>query len=232
MDACARCAVRESAICHSLSDEKLEEFSRRSRRQSISRGQTLMWEGDESMLVGNVIDGVFKLSTSTWDGHDQTLGIAYSSDFIGRPFGPKSHQSVTALTDAEVCTFTRSDFDSFAKQNPGLEHKLLERTLLDLDHARQWMMLLGRMSAVERVATFLLDMASRLAEESNDGEESAPGRFELPFGRQDIADLLGLTIETVSRQITKLRDDGVIDTPGKRMIAILDRTGLEECAGC
>ena len=120
MDACSHCAVRESAICHSLSDDKLDELSRRGRRQSVSRGQTLVWEGDESMLVGNVVDGVLKLSTSTLDGRDQTLGIAYPSDFIGRPFGPKSYQSVTALTDAEVCTFTRSDFDSFAQRNPGL----------------------------------------------------------------------------------------------------------------
>jgi CRP/FNR family transcriptional regulator, anaerobic regulatory protein len=231
MDACAHCAVRESAICHALPDLDLDELSRHGRRQSVSRGQTLLWEGDDSLLVGNVIEGVFKLSNSTWDGRDQTLGIAYPSDFIGRPFGAKSYQSVTALTDAKVCTFARSDFDRFAQRNPGLEHKLLQRTLTDLDNARHWMLLLGRKSATERVATFLLEAASRLSDEPGDGEEGAPVPFELPFGRQDIADLLGLTIETVSRQITRLRGEGLIDTPGKRAIVILDRAGLEACAG-
>lgn len=229
MDACSHCAVRESAICHALTDETLEEFSRRGRRQSVGRGQTLMWEGDDSLLVGNVIGGVLKLSTSTIDGRDQTLGIAYPSDFIGRPFGPRSYQSVTALTDAEVCTFARSDFDGFARRNPDLEHKLLQRTLVDLDRAREWMLLLARKNATERLATFLLEMASRLADESAD--DFGRLEFKLPFGRQDIADLLGLTIETVSRQITKLRLEGVIETPTTRTIAIIDREALEACAG-
>ena len=227
MDACANCAVRESAICHTLSDEKLEELTRYGHRHDVKRGQTLLWEGEDSLLVGNVIEGVLKLSASTWHGCDQTLGIAYPSDFIGRPFGSKSAQSVTALTDAKVCTFTRGDFDAMAQRNPSLEHGLLERTLADLDHARRWMLLLGQKSAIERVASFLLEMASRLAPD-DDGE--GPIVFELPFGRQEIAEVLGLTIETVSRQITKLRGEGLIDTPSKREIAILDREGLEASA--
>jgi CRP/FNR family transcriptional regulator len=228
MDECAHCAVRESAICHALPEGGLEELSRVGRRQSVKRGQTLLWEGEDSLLVGNVIEGVLKLSAATWDGSEQTLGIAYPSDFVGRPFGGKSQQSVTALTDSKVCTFARADFDAIARRNPGLEHSLLQRTLSDLDHARRWMLLLGQKSAVERVASFLLEMASRL---SGDGED-ASGRtvFELPFGRQEIAEVLGLTIETVSRQITRLRSEGLIETPGKRMIAILDRAALEACA--
>ncbi|SFG17851.1 CRP/FNR family transcriptional regulator, anaerobic regulatory protein [Novosphingobium sp. CF614] len=230
MDACAHCAVRESAICHSLSDDKLEELSRFGRRQNVRRGQTLMWEDEESLLVGNVIDGVLKLSASSRNGCDQTLGIAYPSDFIGRPFGRRSYQSVTALTDAQVCTFTRADFDAVAQRNPGLEHKLLQRTLADLDHARQWMVLLGQKSAVERVATFLLEMGSRLGQAGDDDGARGPIEFELPFGRQDIAEVLGLTIETVSRQITKLRGEGLIDTPTKRKVVIRDREALEACA--
>lgn len=231
MEACAQCAVRESAICHALTDERLEELSRHGRRQSIRRGQTLFWEDEESLLVGNVIGGVLKLSASTRDGCDQTLGIAYPSDFIGRPFGRKTQQSVTALTDAEVCTFLRSDFDAIAQRQPALEHKLLQRTLAELDHARRWMVLLGQKSALERVASFLLEMAQRLAGEDMDEDDDEPIVFDLPFGRQEIAEVLGLTIETVSRQMTKLRGRGVIETPGKRAIVILDREALETCAG-
>lgn len=231
MEACAQCVVRESAICHALTDEKLEELSRHGRRQTVRRGQTLLWEDEESLLVGNVIDGVLKLSASTRDGHDQTLGIAYPSDFIGRPFGRKTQQSVTALTDAEVCTFLRADFDAIAQQQPALEHKLLQRTLAELDHARRWMVLLGQKSAIERVSAFLLEMASRLTPEEHEKAGGGPIAFDLPFGRQEIAEVLGLTVETVSRQITKLRNRGVIATPGKRAIVIRDRQALENSAG-
>src|SRR6218665_2253224 len=129
MNACADCSVRERAICQSLCEADLDELNRLGRQQTIDRGQTLQWQGDDSMLVGNVIDGVLKLSSSSVDGHEQTLGIIFPSDFIGRPFGQKSNHSIVALTDAKVCTFPRSAFDEFARGHPDLEHRLLERTL-------------------------------------------------------------------------------------------------------
>jgi CRP/FNR family transcriptional regulator, anaerobic regulatory protein len=227
MNACTTCTVREKAICQSLCDADLDAMSQMGRRHTIARGEALMWQGDKAMVVGNVIEGVLKMTTSTADGRDQTLGIVYPSDFIGRPFGSKSSHSVVALSDARVCTFPRAAFDRFAQGHPELEHKLLQRTLTELDRSRQWMVLLGRKSASERVAAFLLDMARRLGTEDSDGHVV----FELPFGRQDIADLLGLTIETVSRQITKLREDRMIATPDRRGIIVLDRQWLEDCAG-
>ncbi|RYE51696.1 MAG: Crp/Fnr family transcriptional regulator, partial [Rhizobiaceae bacterium] len=154
MTACADCSVREKAICQSLCEADLEELNRLGRRQTIARGQTLQWQGDDSLLVGNVIDGVLKLSSSSIDGRDQTLGIMFPSDFIGRPFGQKSDHSIVALTDARICTFPRSAFDDFARDHPELEHRLLQRTLTELDRTRQWMVLLGRKSATERVAAF------------------------------------------------------------------------------
>ena len=236
MNTCADCSVRERAICQSLCESDLEALNRIGRRQTIERGQTLQWQGDDSLLVGNVIDGVLKLSSSSVDGRDQTLGIMFASDFIGRPFGKTTDHSIVALTDAKICTFPRAAFDDFARDHPGLEHRLLQRTLTELDRTRQWMMLLGRKSATERVSAFLLEMADRLADNDNggdnDGENDAgPLRFALPFGRQEIGELLGLTIETVSRQITRLREEGVIDTPDRRSIVVLDRDALEACAG-
>lgn len=231
MNSCAECSVRETAICQSLSSDSLEELSRKGRHRTIERGEAVLWQGDESVLVGNVIEGVLKLAVSTADGREQTLGIVFPSDFIGRPFGPTTPHSVVALTDARICTFPRSAFDDFACEHPELEHKLLRRTLTELDRTRQWMLLLGRKSAAERVAAFLLKMGLRLAPRCKDRSGRTSLRFELPFGRQDIADLLGLTIETVSRQITRLRDRGVIDTPNRRSVIVLDIEGLEALAG-
>jgi CRP/FNR family transcriptional regulator, anaerobic regulatory protein len=227
MNTCAQCSVRETAICRSLSPCQLDALNCLGQHRLIERGHTVMWEGDPSLLVGNIIEGVLKLSASTADGRDQTLGIMFPADFIGRPFGVTSSHSITALTDAKICTFTRTEFDHFARDHHALEHALLARTLDELDRTRQWMVLLARKSAGERVAAFLLDMAARLARHAPDGK---PVRFELPFGRQDMADLLGLTIETVSRQMTRLRDAGVIATPSRRAVVILDKAALEACA--
>jgi CRP/FNR family transcriptional regulator len=231
MNTCAQCNVRDAAICQSLTPDELDAFSRLGRHRTIERGQALLWQGDESMVVGNVIEGVLKLSASTADGREQTLGIMFPSDFIGRPFGPTTDHSVVALTGARICTFPRSAFDEFAHEHPELEHKLLRRTLTELDRTRHWMLLLGRKSASERVAAFLLEMATRLSAPRDDISGSGAIRFDLPFGRQDIADLLGLTIETVSRRITRLRDDGVIDTPNRRSIVVLDLEELRARAG-
>lgn len=230
MNSCQTCLIRDRAICSSLSAPELESINRIGRRVNVHRGQTLMWEGDDSSLVANVIDGVLKLSTSTADGREQIVGVVYPSDFIGRPFGSTTQHSVTALSDAQVCMFTRSAFDEFAREHPALEHKLLQRTLNELDRARHWMLLLGRKSAGERVATFLLEMAQRLADSNCSGIEDAQ-RFDLPLSRQQMADLLGLTIETVSRQLTRLRQAGIIDLPDRRAVVILDREAMEAEAG-
>lgn len=231
VNSCQTCVIRNRAICSSLNEQELETLNRIGRRVTVHRGQTLMWEGDDSSLVANVIDGVLKLSTSTADGREQIVGVVYPSDFIGRPFGTTTQHSVTALCDATVCMFTRAAFDEFAREHPELGHKLLERTLTELDRARHWMLLLGRKSAGERVATFLLEMAQRLAESHCTTKADRVDRFDLPLSRQQMADLLGLTIETVSRQLTRLRQAGIIDLPDRRAVVILDHEAMEAEAG-
>lgn len=230
--ACDTCVVRNRAICSSLDNEELKALNLIGRRRNLAAGESLIWEGEDSVLVANVIDGVLKLSTGTEDGREQIVGVVYPSDFIGRPFGATSGHGVTALTDAKVCVFSRRDFDGFAREHPALEHKLLQRTLAELDRTRRWMLLLGRKSASEKVATFLLEMSERLVEPGcSEPGASALQRFTLPFSRQQVADVLGLTIETVSRQMTRLKADGVIDLPSRREVEIVDREGLVAEAG-
>ncbi len=228
---CETCVVRNRAICAALDASEIQALNAIGRQRKLEAGQSLLWEGEDSVLVANVIDGVLKLSTGTADGREQIVGVVYPSDFIGRPFGQQTAHSVTALTEAIVCVFSRTDFDNFAREHPALEHKLLQRTLAELDRTRAWMLLLGRKSAGERIAAFLLEMAERLA--ANGACESAGGHetFDLPFSRQQIADVLGLTIETVSRQFSKLKSDGVIDLPSRRSVTILNRNELEDRAG-
>lgn len=228
---CSTCLVRNRAICAALDNQEIGSLNAIGRTRTLRAGQPLIWEGDDALMVANVIEGVLKLSTGTGDGREQIVGIVYPSDFIGRPFGATAPHSVTALTDARVCTFNRSDFDRFAREHPSLEHKLLERTLTELDRARHWMLLLGRKTAPEKIASFLLEMSQRLAGEGCSVPLGPTTRFVLPFGRQQIADILGTTIETVSRQLTRLERDGVIELPSRREIEIRDRGRLEMLAG-
>ena len=232
MSDCDTCVVRNRAICAALDDEELKSLNVIGRRKLLSAGEPLIWEGDESLLVANVIDGMLKLTNATEDGREQIVGVVYPSDFIGRPFGATANHSVTALTDARVCVFARSDFDRFAGEHPALEHKLLKRTLDELDRTRGWMLLLARKSAEEKVATFLLDMSRRLVDATCATPDGAPlDAFDLPFSRQQIGDILGLTIETVSRQMTRLKRAGILDLPTRRSVRIRDRRALESIAG-
>lgn len=194
------------------------------RMRKLRAGEQLIWEGDEAVLVANVIDGLLKLSSQTSDGREQILGIAYPSDFLGRPFGGSTPYGVEALTDAQVCVFERRDFDRFAREHPALEHKLLERTLSELDRTRKWMLLLGRMNAEQKLASFLLQSEERA------GGADENGSFDLQLSRQQIADILGLTIETVSRQLTRMKAERLIDLPSRRTVTILDRQMLEDRA--
>ena len=225
---CDACAIRNRAICADLDEREIGLLNGIGRRRKLSAGEQLMWEGDEAVLVANVIEGVLKLSSHSADGKEQILGLVYPSDFLGRPFGKTSPYGVEALTDAHICVFERTDFDRFAREHPRLEHKLLERTLSELDRTRRWMLLLGRMNAEQKVASFLLEMAERLGTNQASGPETT---VALPLSRQQIADVLGLTIETVSRQLTRLRNAGAIDLPSRREIVLRDTADLEARAG-
>ena len=224
---CDACAIRNRAICADLDDKEIGLLNGIGRRRKLTAGEQLLWEGDEAVLVANVIEGVLKLSTQTADGKEQILGLVYPSDFLGRPFGETTPYGVEALTDAHICVFERKDFDRFTREHPRLEHKLLERTLSELDRTRRWMLLLGRMNAEQKVASFLLEMADRLGLRGVDGSTS----LILPLSRQQIADVLGLTIETVSRQLTKMRSEGLIELPSRREIVLRDSEELELRAG-
>lgn len=230
MNDCSSCIVRNRAICSSLTPDELMLLGKMGRRQKVKAGHTLLWEGDDAPVVANVLEGVLKLVVAASDGREQIVGIVFPSDFIGRPFGKESPYSVTAMTDAEVCIFNRNAFDDFAGEHPDLQQKLLRRTLDELDRARHWMMLLGRKSATEKVASFLLEMSDRLSGQGCNADGSLNG-FELPFGRQQIADILGLTIETTSRQLTRMKSDGLLSLPSRREIVIRNRAAMEEMAG-
>lgn len=220
-DICADCTVRDQALCSTLSDLELTRLNAVSRHQSVASGATLMWAGDESVVCGNVLSGVLKMTAATADGREQIVGLLYAPDFVGRPQGGELPFSITALTDTELCIFPRAPFQQMLDDHLKMERLLLRRTMSALDEARSRMLLLSRGTAEEKLAGFLLEMFDRA--------ETGPGAatIELPLSRGQIADVLGLTIETVSRQVTHLKNANIIALPGGRSITVLDRNALQ-----
>lgn len=227
---CSDCAVRASALCASLSDEELLRLNRIGRRQRLAKGESLQFAGDDSLVFANVVDGVLKLSTSTADGREQIVGLLYPADFLGRLFALRVDYDCTALTDADLCIFPRKAFEAALTDFQKLERSLLERTMAELDRTRQWMLLLGRKTAEEKVASFLLNIIDRLRPEGCAGRAGGPPTYVLPLTRGQIADVLGLTIETVSRQMTRLKTAGVIALPSTREVTIIKPHMLEAMA--
>ena len=222
---CADCAVRDSALCASLADHELKALNDVGRRKTIPRGQVFVWEGDASTNCANIVSGVFKVTSATADGREQIVGLLFPGDFVGQPFRAETSLTVTALSDADLCIYQRERFETVLDDHSKLERMLLQRTMSALDDARARMLSLGRKSAEERVSGFLLEMADRCA------PEGSRDNFDLPLTRGQIADVLGLTIETVSRQLTHLKGAGLITLPTGRGINIIDRPGLEARAG-
>ncbi len=228
-ETCSGCAVRHLSLCGRLDDEALEAFHRIGTRKTVARGETIAWAGEQSLTCGNLLSGMLKLSASMADGREQVVGLLYASDFVGRPYSSHHEFTVTALSDAEICYFPRAAFERLLETHPYVERELLRRTLATLDDARSQMLMLARQSASERVADFLLRTADRVG-----GCSAMPGgpvTFDLPLSRGSMADVLGLTIETVSRQMTRLKATGVIALPGARTVTLVRRNELRSQAG-
>ncbi|AOH87045.1 Crp/Fnr family transcriptional regulator (plasmid) [Sphingomonas panacis] len=225
---CKDCAVRQDSLCGTLGDQDLSALHKLGRRRHLHRGEAIAWAGEESRDCANILSGILKVSALTHDGREQIVGLLYPSDFVGQPFMGSFDFTVTALGDAEVCIFPRSDFERFLSTRNHLTQALLRRTFDTLSDARKRMLLLGRQSASERIADFLLQMLDRTGGCS--ASAGGPVTFDLPLSRGAIADVLGLTIETVSRQMTKLKIAGVIGLPGGRTVTIVKREELRHVA--
>ena len=164
------------------------------------------------------------------DGRKQTLGLLMPSDFIGRPGGETAIYDVNAVTDVTLCCFRRKQFEQLIDTTPHLANRLLEMAMDELDAARDWMLLLGRKTAREKIATFLM-MVVRRTTAPKLTVPSPVTKIELPLTREAMADYLGLTIETVSRQFSALRREGLITLEGTRIVEIPDVARLRMQSG-
>lgn len=221
---CRSCEARHRGICGALLPNQLIELSKHTLKHNFEAEKQLASDGQKLERYSNILRGVVKLSKTTADGRRQIVGLQFAPDFLGRPFSKQSDVEIQSATDVKVCSFPRNVLDKLIKQSPELEHRLHQQTLKELDEADDWMLTLGRKSAGEKVASFLHFIAIHIDPESS--EKTGAVQFEIPLSRSDIADFLGLTIETVSRHFTKLRQVGAIKIINNRMLEIPDLNRL------
>lgn len=228
---CDSCAIRNRAVCGALSDEELKKMNAIARKKFVPAGQTVMADHEPSEFFANIVSGVIKLTKMMSDGRQQIVGLLFAPDFVGRAYAKNNPYFAEAASDVELCSFPREKFEKLLASHPGLEHRLFEKTLDELDSCRDWMLLLGRKSAEEKVSSFLLMIAERAPNIGcSHSDDVNFAQFDLPLTRADIADYLGLTIETVSRQITRLKTRGIITMKGNREIVVPDLDLLKQVA--
>jgi CRP/FNR family transcriptional regulator len=227
-NSCLDCAVRNSALCRALSPLRLAEL--KSYRRRYPPGQIVPEGHAPEDRFAIILAGVIKLTKSLPDGRHQIVALLFPSDFLGRPFGAGGQGTAETATDVELCCFNQCTFEQLLREEPALKQLFLERTLDDVEVARDWMLLLGQKRARERVAAFILLMLRRMR-----GADCAScagvqeQQFDLPLSTTEIGDFLGLRMETVSRQLKLLRDAGVIEIR-HRTIAVRDIRALEQAA--
>jgi CRP/FNR family transcriptional regulator len=225
---CQGCAVRKMAVCGVLDCTNLATFKGLGRALKLSRGQPLFHEGDPATRVFTVTSGHLKLYKVLADGRRHITGFVQPGDFLGMSVDDEHAFCAEALDDAELCSFPRSRFDGFVEDHMTMEHELYRKATNELAAAQQQLVLLGRKTAHERVASLIL-MLARQAEQAT-GEKTDV--VTLPMSRSDVADYLGITKETVSRVLSAFRCDRLIRLQTLDRVEILDRPKLEQLADC
>ncbi|MEO3413549.1 Crp/Fnr family transcriptional regulator [Roseovarius sp. CAU 1744] len=227
---CEDCPIRHRAVCARCEADELEQLDKIKYYRSFEAGQTIIWSGDQMDFVGSVVKGIATLTQTMEDGRTQMVGLLLPSDFVGRPGRGSAAYNVVATTDMVMCCFRKKPFEVMMSQTPHIAQRLLEMTLDELDAAREWMLVLGRKTAREKIASLLSIIARRNAT-LNLADVTGSMVFDLPLTREAMADYLGLTLETVSRQISSLKKDGIIQLEGKRHVTVPDFDRLLAEAG-
>jgi CRP/FNR family transcriptional regulator len=223
---CTSCEARPLSICNVIADPDLTRLASIATVVEAPAGHCFIDEGEPARCFFNITAGTAKLFKLLPDGRRQITGFVGPGHFLGLAVSDTYAFSAEAIERVRFCRFQRGKLRALLDDFPEMEKRLLEVASNELVAAQEQMLLLGRKTARERLASFLLMR-------SNQG--MPPGhshqRFSLPMTRHDIADYLGLTIETVSRTLTRLRAEGLIEIASQSEVLICRPAALEGLAG-
>jgi CRP/FNR family transcriptional regulator len=192
----------------------------------LSRGERLFAAGDDMTTCATLIRGALKIAAIDADGTESILALVHPAGVVGEMFTPFPAHEVTALTDSEVCLFARGDLEDAVQRHPELGLALLRRAQEDLHDARELLDMSRRRGAKARLAGLI----QALARAASDSSCHPAAEFVLPLTRGEMAAMLGLTIETVSRQFGELEAAGAVRRTGTRGLAVLDPALLSDLA--
>jgi CRP-like cAMP-binding protein len=186
-------------------------------------GQTIVLEGDPCSHCFSVLSGAVRLHKGTADGRRQLIDFLIAGDCFGL-MGSQYSYGVEAITESTLVKASRATLATAVRDQPEMAERLIERAAAELARAHEHILLLGRKNAQEKVASLLVDLARRL------GADPSRSAFRLPISRQEMADQLGLTIETVSRTMTRLKQEGFIALPTSHDVVLTRPSQLAELA--
>jgi CRP/FNR family transcriptional regulator len=217
-------------MCDALLDKDLVFLAEVAQKMSVSAGTLFVDEGDPARFFYNINAGTVRLFKSLADGRRQITGFMGVGQFLGLSVSGRYAFSAEAMENVEICRFDRVEMKQVFDDFPALERRLLDVTTHELVIAQDQMMLLGRKTAAERVASFLLAWAER--QESCPAGQKIPEQFvlPLPMTRMDLADYLGLTLETVSRSLNQMKREGLIDLATPHAVVIIKPRHLRKMA--
>ena len=222
---CAHCEVRQRSVCSAIPDGDLARLAEVAVSRDYAKGEVFIEEGEPARDFFNVTRGTVKLFKMLPDGRQQVTGFATIGHFLGLAVSTNYAFSAEAIEPVRACRFSRPKLRALLDDFPALEQRLLATACNELVTAQEQILMLGRKTAQERLASFLVAWS----------HNSVPcdhpaGHVHLPMTRGEIADHLGLTIETVSRTFSRFRASGRIETPSNTDVLILDRPWLEGVA--
>ncbi len=213
---CGLCDVRDHSVCVEFGPREMAQAERTMARRTVARKHAIMSEGEPNDSLFVVTQGSFLLSKYLEDGRRQVTGFIFKGDLMGVRPTQQSAYTAEALEDSLVCTFSHHYLDEVAKTAPGVKDRLIARGQNEYHRAQDHIVLLGKKTADERVSSFFIQLAKSIGQDLGEGRLEAP----LSMARQDIADYLGLRLETLSRTLGSLKSKGIIDSISRKNVVV------------
>jgi CRP/FNR family transcriptional regulator len=220
---CGTCGSRVAGLCRPLDAASLDDVLAETEQLTLAPRDMLFNEGDRAGHIFTLVQGTAKLTRLLPDGREQVLGFRFAGDVLGYTGADRYPFAAQLLTTASVCRLERKRLDGLLRRYPALERRLLDLCVQELAATQEQLVTVGRRTAEARVAAFLLSLA-----EAGRRRQHMGAVLEMPMTRSDIADFLGLTLETVSRTLTAFRRRGWVREPAHGRMEILKRDQLTE----
>lgn len=221
---CRECPSRREGFCADLSATELSKLHPYVIRKRLPAGEEILTQGVANSSYVHVLDGTVKLAAALPDGTEQIVGLRFAGDFIAQRFAREVSYTAEAATDVEYCRVSKAALDALADSNTHVAHLMHRLVAVELQETRELMLTLAQRDARQKVAGLLYRIATRQS------PSAVRALIELPLSRAEMGNYLGLTVETVSRQLSRLKQDDLISIERKTRVTIKDMGKLATAA--